>query len=191
MRYIQFDWVRLICRLRTILSIGGGQIVALGRLECRMANAEWRTAAAAAAIVGASRWQILMCGAAKCWRLRWRPVVGMSRRYLICGDACNKIQKCVCVVVCVCVCVSEQACGKVKTNRNRLKHARHGQKPGIGRAARENESGKMLQGSTHGTICNCYGQLVGCWQLAVGSIGSRLFLFEQLVKPFNVMLRAI
>lgn len=89
-------------RLRTILSIGGGQIVALRCLEGRVANGERRTGAATdAPIVGATGRQILMCGAAEGWRLRWWAVVGVTRWYLVCGYGCNEKQKCVCVRVCV------------------------------------------------------------------------------------------
>lgn len=70
--------------LRTILSIGRWQIVAMMLLECGMSDAERRTATTH--IVG-TRWgQILMRGAAKRWRLRWWTVVGVSRGYLVCCD---------------------------------------------------------------------------------------------------------
>lgn len=70
--------------LRTILSIGRWQIVALMLLECGMSDAKRRTATTH--IVG-TRWgQILMRGAAKCRRLRWWTVVGVSRGYLVCCD---------------------------------------------------------------------------------------------------------
>lgn len=73
-----------ISSLRTILSIGRWQIVALMLLECGMSDAKRRCASTH--IIGTRRRQILMCGAAKCWRLRWWTVVGVSRGYLVCCD---------------------------------------------------------------------------------------------------------
>lgn len=151
--------------LRTILSIGRWQIIALMLLECGVSNAKRRCASAH--IVGARRRQILMGGAAECWRLRWWTIVGVSRGYLVGGDGCKEREtmrergrerR-----------VSVKSSQTRSRNQNRLRHPR---RPGQTGWPAKNESGNAAQrGSMHdgdndgdvddsdaASICNCCGE---------------------------------